>query len=614
MEIDIEAVVNIIMSDEKLLAYVNALVKEKLSSLPKKGEQRSVSVSVVDLIDSSIEQAIEEIKLMELVRGIKSQIVYGPNSNRNRKSKPLNVSSFDLNQESKLSNSNGHVDNLKFLSKEKVQEVENTPIELFPTFSTSEPLSVKNTTKRTAKNTNKKNGMLNSDPFLNKSKGDSKVMHSDEATVSNLIGSHLIQNYSQDDSPRMSHSHDKIGLFVSQASLHDSLSNGQSIHSTSPHQTSQITDKKHKLELVTSISSENYPNQSADSLEFKNTITNHVLADSTSSSFTGFPSLISSAEKDREPYPDDFVSDSSPTNFRGRDRTDKDDQDDLRSWEKTVSKNLEIERENSIHEDNNNNNNFKNDNKNDNNNNIDIDNNKGQQGVDEELITSNKSTSESDPKPPKSILCKVSRVKAADESGQFEISDEERVVRVNFITGLVSETQYRDKVTPSERPLLFYTPEEENQFSLDITREHERADEMGLSWIDWIERRTDEDVKMDDELEKYRRLRENDYGGSFEDSEDAFEEDEVQYNDDNTKRKEFNPAERQVLSAKLMVFNDDEIDDYSNEGSGFNRSNENSSPNNNGRSSARYALNESYPEDDFEFDTEDLPNAEDDDF
>ena len=57
----------------------------------------------------------------------------------------------------------------------------------------------------------------------------------------------------------------------------------------------------------------------------------------------------------------------------------------------------------------------------------------------------------------------MSKVKDVDEVN-YE-SNAEPNVRVNFIAGCVAEINFRDKVSPSEKPTLFYTHDEEYQFS-----------------------------------------------------------------------------------------------------------------------------------------------------
>lgn len=70
--------------------------------------------------------------------------------------------------------------------------------------------------------------------------------------------------------------------------------------------------------------------------------------------------------------------------------------------------------------------------------------------------------------------------------------------RVHFAHSLVNDVKYRDYSESAEKPMLFYTHYEEQRFKMDHSRELERADALGLSWTEWMELRTDEDVAVDE--------------------------------------------------------------------------------------------------------------------
>ena len=59
---------------------------------------------------------------------------------------------------------------------------------------------------------------------------------------------------------------------------------------------------------------------------------------------------------------------------------------------------------------------------------------------------------------------------------------------------LISDVQYRDRVGYAEKGELFFTHNEEYQFTLDQNKEYLRADALGMTWNDWISLRTDEEV------------------------------------------------------------------------------------------------------------------------
>jgi hypothetical protein len=71
--------------------------------------------------------------------------------------------------------------------------------------------------------------------------------------------------------------------------------------------------------------------------------------------------------------------------------------------------------------------------------------------------------------------------------------------RVQFAHNLVNDVKYRDYCESAEKPVLFYTHYEEQRFKMDHSRELEQADALGLSWTEWMELRTDEDVALDEE-------------------------------------------------------------------------------------------------------------------
>ena len=71
--------------------------------------------------------------------------------------------------------------------------------------------------------------------------------------------------------------------------------------------------------------------------------------------------------------------------------------------------------------------------------------------------------------------------------------------RVQFAHTLVNDVKYRDYFESAEKPMLFYSHYEEQRFKMDHSRELERADALGLSWTEWMELRTDEDVAVDEE-------------------------------------------------------------------------------------------------------------------
>mmetsp|Transcript_32115 Transcript_32115/g.69259 ORF Transcript_32115/g.69259 Transcript_32115/m.69259 type:complete len:486 (+) Transcript_32115:76-1533(+) len=73
--------------------------------------------------------------------------------------------------------------------------------------------------------------------------------------------------------------------------------------------------------------------------------------------------------------------------------------------------------------------------------------------------------------------------------------------RVKFATTLVTDVTYRDRVLEDEKGELFYNNDEEYQFTLDQTRETERAELVGMTWMEWMDARTDEDIDGEGEAD-----------------------------------------------------------------------------------------------------------------
>ena len=70
---------------------------------------------------------------------------------------------------------------------------------------------------------------------------------------------------------------------------------------------------------------------------------------------------------------------------------------------------------------------------------------------------------------------------------------------MRFIDEVVSDVFFvREKYARHEVPDLFYTHDESLKFTSDYNRESVRAEALGMTWYDWWEARTDEDVARDD--------------------------------------------------------------------------------------------------------------------
>eukprot|EP01036_Dinobryon_divergens_P027155 gene27155-35880_t len=73
--------------------------------------------------------------------------------------------------------------------------------------------------------------------------------------------------------------------------------------------------------------------------------------------------------------------------------------------------------------------------------------------------------------------------------------------RVTISPEVVSEIHFRDKVAPEEKSVLFYNYSEELRFTEDKEEEQQKAEAEGLSWEEWVNRQTDDDVNRDEIVE-----------------------------------------------------------------------------------------------------------------
>lgn len=188
MEVDIEAIIDIIMSDEKLVDYVNSLVRNKLAS--SRSSSMKKRDNIANLIDVTIDDAFEEIKLIDLVREIKSQVIQ-KNRVQNRSQHRQNQSNSGRDSASQAQNGKAQstYSNTMFSSSER-RDVNNGPTKILPIFSASEPIPINSTTpKRIVKNINQTTSMIHSGLSLQKSRSlkEPDSILSDEVTISNHI-------------------------------------------------------------------------------------------------------------------------------------------------------------------------------------------------------------------------------------------------------------------------------------------------------------------------------------------------------------------------------------------------------------------------------------------
>lgn len=70
--------------------------------------------------------------------------------------------------------------------------------------------------------------------------------------------------------------------------------------------------------------------------------------------------------------------------------------------------------------------------------------------------------------------------------------------RVTISPEVVSQVHFRDKVAPEEKSVLFYNYSEELRFTEDKEEEQRKAEAEGLSWEEWVQRQTYDDVIRDE--------------------------------------------------------------------------------------------------------------------
>ena len=109
-----------------------------------------------------------------------------------------------------------------------------------------------------------------------------------------------------------------------------------------------------------------------------------------------------------------------------------------------------------------------------------------------------------------------------DEADNYDDDNFEDLASENFPPGhhrrrvsfkaphVVSETHFhRSKFSPDEIPTMFYTHDEAHQFQADYSYEIYRAESLGVTWDEWWEARSQEDVEREelDELKRQELVR-----------------------------------------------------------------------------------------------------------
>ena len=113
-------------------------------------------------------------------------------------------------------------------------------------------------------------------------------------------------------------------------------------------------------------------------------------------------------------------------------------------------------------------------------------------------------TSESSLSPPKTTSIPSSSSSSSNNNASSSSSSRpfanwsmpnDYIPRVRFVEDVISDVfVVREKYARHEVPDLFYTHDESLKFTSDYNRESMKAEALGLTWYEWWENRTDEDV------------------------------------------------------------------------------------------------------------------------
>ncbi len=115
---------------------------------------------------------------------------------------------------------------------------------------------------------------------------------------------------------------------------------------------------------------------------------------------------------------------------------------------------------------------------------------------------------------------------------------------VKFSSNVVSEVFFREKTSPSEKTTLFYTHEEEGNFCAAQSREYSKADALGLTWMEYMNQRNDDDANLEDdnceqedyqddyEMENCDEEFEHDYHHYYHQDDDGHGKNRIQFSDD----------------------------------------------------------------------------------
>lgn len=99
-----------------------------------------------------------------------------------------------------------------------------------------------------------------------------------------------------------------------------------------------------------------------------------------------------------------------------------------------------------------------------------------------------------------------------------EIIDDSNISasKVKFVEPIVTDVIFIDKVPKTDLSYVFFTNEESMKFEYEYSKELERAEVLGMSWMDWMNNRTDDDIARDEAEEQFLHDKNDSYDDEHE--------------------------------------------------------------------------------------------------
>lgn len=362
VEVDIDAVIAIILSDDKLMKYVHHLVRAKLAATPSAYHRHLV----IELIDASIEDAIREIKLVDLIRDVKANVA---RTRENQKGKSSNYAQTTITQKpSQPELTDELLLRHKYSIDTTVPNHDHTKAmrvlhksEMLPNFSSTEPTQVEShSNKKLIRKLNTKNGLVNVDPNRRNLEGRDNPSASDDVTVTNAINARAnstsLAAFSQFDSDDDS----KEASRDQQPQYHQQPQHQQQPQPPPRQQPQPLsahiarTPTTHPATESKPVRAQSHASPSPSSTDSphhgRDEASPHPQEESPRDSLDKKWMREGNEDRweasaDKDIYPEDFDSDLSPSRSLPEGRTVFNSIDEIGSWERTVLKNLSDDRD-----------------------------------------------------------------------------------------------------------------------------------------------------------------------------------------------------------------------------------------------------------------------------